>query len=99
MDSLLLDYVKHCPICVQTSKTIHTLYQINPIIFEGPDCRYEFDISYLNDGLSSKFGTKYLFNIIDVFSRKGMVYGINTKKADMILQNIIEFCLHNNFPR
>ena len=28
-----------------------------------------------------------------------MVYGINTKKADMILQYIIEFCLHNDFPR
>ena len=28
-----------------------------------------------------------------------MVDGINTKKADVIIQYIIEFCLHNNFPK
>ena len=28
-----------------------------------------------------------------------MVYGSNKKKADVIMQYIIEFCLHNNFPR
>ena len=96
MDSLLLDYVKHCPICLQTSKTIHRLDPINPIIVEGPYYRYEFYISYLNQDLSSNFGTKYLFNIIDPFSRKDMVYSINTKKDDVILQ--YDFCLYNIFP-
>jgi len=37
--------------------------------------------------------------IIDVFSRKVMIYKHNNKEAEPILQNIIEFCLINGFPQ
>jgi len=53
----------------------------------------------LNDVLSLNYGIKYLLNIIGLFSRKGMVNGINSKNAEIVLQYIIEFCLHNNFPK
>ena len=36
--------------------------------------------------------------MIDVFSRKGMVYGINDKKSETVLNLIIEYCVHTNFP-
>jgi len=31
--------------------------------------------------------------------RKGMIYGLQNKHSDIILQNIIEFCLNNGFPQ
>lgn len=59
--------------CAQTSKTFHRNEPIIPIIVNGPDFRLKFDISYLNEDLALAFGTKYLLNLIEVFSRKGKV--------------------------
>ena len=64
---------------------MHRLDPIKPIIIEGTDEKYKVDISYLKDELSLNYGIKYLINIIDLFSRKGMVYGIYSKSAEIIL--------------
>ena len=37
--------------------------------------------------------------MIDVFNRKGMIYGINDKKAETLLPLIIEHCIQTNFPQ
>ena len=40
-----------------------------------------------------------LLSIIDVFSRKAMIYNLNDKKSDTIIQYILEFCANNTFPK
>ena len=42
---------------------------------------------------------KYILSIIDAFSLKGMIYGHNSKDSDNILNDIIEYCLNNGFPK
>ena len=98
-DSILQQYVNQCSVCIQTSRTIHRLDPIIPINVEGPDFRYMFDINYLNADQAECFGIKYILSILDVFSRKGMIYGINTKRANILLNYIKEFCLYNIIPR
>lgn len=98
MDSMLQDYVNNCPVCVQVTRSEHRLDPIKSINAEGPDNIYEFDISYLNSDMTITFGVKYIFSIMDLFSRKAMIYGLNTKDADSILKLILEFCIHLNFP-
>ena len=46
-----------------------------------------------------EYGIKYFLSVIDVFSRKGMIYGINNKKAKILLDCIKEFCIHNSIPK
>ena len=98
LQTIIQEYVKSCPVCVQNMKTVHRKEPVKPINVDGPNKRYEFDITNLNDDLQEAYGIKYLLCIIDVFSRKGMIYGLQNKHADNILQNIIEFCLNNGFP-
>lgn len=62
-----------------TSPSYYRIDPIHPIIVNGPDIRYEFDIAYLNEDMQKAFGIKYLLTIIDVFSRKAMIYGTNKK--------------------
>ena len=45
------------------------------------------------------FGIKYILSIMDCFSRKAMIYGSNSKKADEILDFIKDFCLNNTIPK
>ena len=49
--------------------------------------------------MSNAYGVKYLLGIIDVFSRKGMIYKQNDKKSVSIIPNILEFCVNNSFPK
>ena len=57
------------------------------------------DITYLNEDMSTCFGIKYLFTIIDSFSRKAMVYSTNSKKADILIKFVKDFCMHNNISK
>ena len=36
---------------------------------------------------------------MDVFSRKAMIYGINSKESKMIITYIIDFCSNHNIPK
>ena len=80
-------------------KTVHSKDPVKPLNVDGPNKRYEFDITNLIDDLQEAFGIKYCLCIIDLFSRKRMIYGLQNKRSDIILQNIIEFCLNNGFPQ
>lgn len=90
MDSLIQEYIKNCPICVQTGRSEHRLDPILPICVDGPDNRYQFDVSYLNNDMQIAFGVKYIFNIMDIFSRKAMIYPLKNKEAKNILPYIIQ---------
>ena len=98
-DKIIEDYVNCCPVCAQTAKTIYNKESIIPFIFNGPDFILEFDISYLNEDLATAFGTKYMLSLIDIFSRKGIIYAVNYKKAETLLSLIIEHCIHTNFSK
>ena len=56
-------------------------------------------MTYLNDDLEAAYGVKYILSIIDAFSRKAMIYKLNSKKSEIILKDIIEFCIYNGFPK
>ena len=51
LDYLVQEYINNCPVCVQTSLTIYRLNPIHPIIVNGPDIRYEFNITYINEDM------------------------------------------------
>ena len=47
--------------------------------------------------MQKALGIKYLFTIMDVFSRKAMIYGTNKKKSGILLKYIIDSYKHNKF--
>ena len=99
LQSLIQEYVYKCPVCTQNTKTVHREEPVKAISVEGPNQRYEFDLTYLNDDLESAYGVKYILSVIDVFSRKAMIYKHNSKTSENILKDIIEFCIYNGFPK
>jgi len=64
---------------VQTGKTIHRNDSKKSIEVAGPNIRYEFDLTCLNSELEDAYGVRYLLSIIDVFSRKAMIYKDDNK--------------------
>ena len=86
IDQLLQDYVRYCPVCCQTSKDLKRNDPIKTIEDEGPDSRYAFDITYLNEDMSKAFGIKYILSILDCFSRKANIYGLIQKNAEKLLK-------------
>ena len=99
LNSLIEEYVSNCPVCVQNSKTVHRMDPVKAINVDGPNQRYEFDLTYLNKDLADAYGVKMLLSIIDAFSRKAMIYKANDKKADNLIKDILEFCANNSFPK
>lgn len=49
--------------------------------------------------MEQTFGVKYLLSIIDAFSRKSLIYRTNTKKAEILLNFIKDFCMYNTIPK
>ena len=49
--------------------------------------------------MKKAFGVKYIFSIMDLFSRKAMIYPLYNKEAKNILPCIIDLCSHNNIPK
>ena len=66
--SLIEEYVNNCPVYVQSSRTIHRTDPVKSINVNGPNIRYEFDFTYLNNDLANAFGVKMILSVIDVFS-------------------------------
>lgn len=73
MGQLLEEYVRNCFVYCQTSRDFIRKDPIKSIEVEGPDSRYSFDITYLNEDMTKAFGIKYLLSILDCFSRKATV--------------------------
>ena len=79
INSLIEEYVNNYPLCVQSSRTIHRTDPVKNINIDGPNIRYEFDLTYLNNDLAKAYEVKMILSIIDVFSRKAMIYKANDK--------------------
>lgn len=62
-----------------TQKAIHRIGTVKSINVNGPNDRYELDLTYLNPDFDEAFGVKYLLCIIDYFSPKAMIYKKNYK--------------------
>ena len=77
LNSLFEEYISNCPLCIQSSRTIHRIDPVKSINVDGPNVRYEFDLTYLNNDLSKAYGVKMILSIIDAFSRKAMIYRAN----------------------
>ena len=99
VNEIIEEYITNCPVCAQSCKKIHRLDPIRSIDIIGPNVRYEFDLSYFNQDLAEVFGTKMILSVIDDFSRKAMIYAENNKKAENLIEHILEFCLYNGFPK
>ena len=99
MQSIIQDYVKNCPVCIQNTKTIHLMEKVYSINIDAPNQRYEFNFTYLNEDLQSAEGIKYILSVIVAFNHKGMIYGHNSKQSDNILNDIKEYCLKNGFHK
>ena len=39
-----------------------------------------------------------IFSIIEPFSRKAMIYGLDNKKVQILFQKL-EFCMYNGYPQ
>ena len=99
INSLIEEYISNCTVCVQSSRTIHRKDPVKSIDIEGPNIRYEFDITYFNNDLADAYGVKMILSVIDAFSRKAMIYKIKDKKADSLITHILEYCANNSFPK
>lgn len=99
LESLLEEYVNNCPVCAQNSRIKRREDPVLSIEFNGPDYAYTFDITYLKSDTAESFEIKYILSIMDCFSRKAMIYGTNTKKSNVLLNFIKDFCLNNNIPK
>jgi hypothetical protein len=44
LNSLIEEYVSNCPVCVQSSRTVHRTDPVKSINVNGPNIRYEFDL-------------------------------------------------------
>ena len=99
LNSVIEEYANNCPACVQNSKTFHRMEPVKAINVDGPNQKYEFDLTHLNKDLAYDYGVKMLLSIIDAFSRKDMIYKANDKKADNLIKDILEFCVNNSFPK
>ena len=49
--------------------------------------------------MANAFGVKMILSVIDVFSRKTMIYRANDKKTDNLIKDILEFCDNNSWPK
>ena len=49
LGEIIKEYVRNCPVCIQTVKTVHRLEPCKAITVNGPGQKYEFDLIYLND--------------------------------------------------
>ena len=58
---------------VQSSRNIHRRDLVNSINVNGPNIRYEFDLTYLNKDLANVFGVKMILSVLDVFSSKAII--------------------------
>lgn len=99
LNNLIEEYVSNCPVCIQSSRTIHRTNPVKFINVNGPNISYKFDLTYLNNDLASAFGVKIILSVIDVFSRKAMIYRANDKITDNLIKYILEFFANNYFQK
>lgn len=82
---------------ILNTKTIHHKAPIVPINFTNINQWYEF-VNIKNEDFHYAYDIKYLISILDDFSRKDLIYGLQSKSPVIILKNIKEYCLYNVLP-
>ena len=87
-----LENIVHiCPICTQKNIVFYKRIPTKQIIFNKPKERYVMDLTYLPIELCKKTKIKYLFNLIDHFSKFIISYPIENKNGKTIA-NKLEQC-------
>ena len=49
--------------------------------------------------MANAFGVKMILFLIDVFSRKAIIYRGNDKKSEILIKNMLESGFNNSFPK
>ena len=74
LNSIIEKYVSDYPKYIRSSRTINRIIPIKTINIEGPNLRYEYDLTYLNNHLANFICVKIILSVIYAFSRKAMIY-------------------------
>ena len=93
------EIIKYCPICAQKN---HKYYKREPskqIIFKKPLERIIGDLTELPYEIYDDTEYKYLFNLIDHFSKFCFSFLCKDKAADTILNKVKECFSRNGFPQ
>ena len=49
--------------------------------------------------MEKAFGIKYILSVMEEFSRKSMIYRVNSKNAEILLNHIEDFCINHKYPQ
>ena len=93
------NYIKNCHICIPNKKNIFHKPALIQILTKGPKEVYQLDITDIPEKLKKDDTTNYLLCIIDQFSKYGLAYIIQNKKAENILNYLKDFIVKNGIPR
>ena len=87
-----LENITHiCPICTQKNVVFYKRVPTKQIIFSIPKERYVMDLTYLPLDLFTNIKIKYLFNLIDHFSKFIISYPFYNKNGKIIAKKL-EVC-------
>lgn len=84
-------YTSNCVVCIQNKKNNFKKPEVIQIIPNGPKDTYQIDLTEIPEEIRFEEGERYLLSIIDVFSKFGYNYILNTKKAEIVLGYIKDF--------
>ena len=77
-----------CEVCIQKKAVFYKREPSKQIIMERPKQRYVIDLTYLPIEIIKETEFKYLFNIIDHFSKFIISFLLFDKKADSIVSKL-----------
>ena len=83
--------ISKCSICLQKNRKFYKREPSKIILFERPKDRYLIDLTELPVEFKKANNCNYICNIIDHFSRLCKSYIIPNKKANIIINCIIDF--------
>ena len=63
LTKVIQEYISQCPACVMTIKNIKRIDPVKAISINGPNFRYEYGITYLNEDLAEAYGVECILSI------------------------------------
>ena len=88
------NYIKNCVICQETHKNIYKKPKIKSIISNYPKERYVMDLVSIDKRVDDEYHRyKYIFNIVDHFSKYLGSYLIENKTAKEVLYCLNDFII------
>ena len=91
--------ISKCPTCYQKNSNFYKREPSKTIVFDYPRDRYVLDLTDLPVNIDIKDQFKYLFNIIDHFSKLCKSYLLKNKEAFGILQYVKNFISIYGVPK